>query len=160
LVVLSEVERDNFAPGYFKRLYRWLDQESGAAHVAAYLSQVDLTGFDRHGPPPRTDGWHDMAAAGLAPEIGHFQTALTALGDPDVVTLVAIANEGDEDFGDYLKKNPRQVPFRMAECGYVSVRNPTAQKGLWKIAGRWQAVYAKKGLAASQRLALIREKYL
>ena len=54
------------------------------------------------------------------------------------------------------RKNSRRIPHRLEACGYVQVRNPDAQDGLWKIAGRRQVVYGKDKLPLHDRLAAVR----
>jgi hypothetical protein len=38
------------------------------------------------------------------------------------------------------------IPHRFEECGYIPVRNPDAEDGLWRISQKRQVVYAKKDL--------------
>ena len=38
-------------------------------------------------------------------------------------------------------------------CGYVPVRNSSAESGLWVIAGKRQVVYGRKDVAPAERLA-------
>jgi len=51
------------------------------------------------------------------------------------------------------RRNRRAIPHRLEKCGYVPVRNPHADDGLWKIAGKRQAVYAKAALPLRDQLA-------
>ena len=53
-------------------------------------------------------------------------------------------------------KNRRTVPHRLERCGYISVKNPDAKDGYWKIGTR-QPVYAKALLPAAARLAAARK---
>jgi hypothetical protein len=41
----------------------------------------------------------------------------------------------------------------LEKCGYVPVRNDGAEDGMWKIAGKRQAMYAKKTLPLGEQLA-------
>jgi hypothetical protein len=45
------------------------------------------------------------------------------------------------------RKNWNTIPYRLDQCGYTRVHNDRAKDGLWKIAGRRQAIYAHKDLA-------------
>lgn len=76
------------------------------------------------------------------------------LGIPAAVTLAQIINAtktaygNTSDFGRWLsdRANRRKIPHRLETCGYIAVRNPYADGGLWKIAGARQAVYARAEL--------------
>jgi hypothetical protein len=68
------------------------------------------------------------------------------VGNPDAVTLGQVIEQAvGRDAADWLldRKNRRAIPHRMERCGYVPVRNDTAEDGLWVINGRRQAVYAR-----------------
>jgi len=68
------------------------------------------------------------------------------VGNPDAVTLGQVIEQPvGRDAADWLldRKNRRAIPHRMERCGYVPVRNDTAEDGLWVINGRRQAVYAR-----------------
>ena len=51
------------------------------------------------------------------------------------------------------RKNRRTIPHRFESCGYVPVRNSSAESGLWVIAGKRQVVYGRKDVAPAERLA-------
>ena len=51
------------------------------------------------------------------------------------------------------RKNRRTIPHRLESCGYVPVRNSSAESGLWVIAGKRQMVYGRKDVAPAERLA-------
>jgi hypothetical protein len=51
------------------------------------------------------------------------------------------------------KKNARQIPHRLEEVGYMSVRNPhAASDGLWKVKGKRVVIYAKHDLSGGDRI--------
>jgi hypothetical protein len=81
--------------------------------------------------------------------------ALDRLGTPAAVTLSAIQMKAAPEFSEWLRdrRNRRRIPHRLDECGYVPVRNPDANDGLWKIANKRQAIYAKRELCLRDQLA-------
>jgi hypothetical protein len=64
-------------------------------------------------------------------------------------------NQPGGTFDEWLddRRNSRQIPHRMAECGYVPVRNPAAKDGQWVVGGKRQTVYAKAELSVRDRHA-------
>jgi hypothetical protein len=50
------------------------------------------------------------------------------------------------------RRNRRALPHRLERCGYVSVRNPNASDGRWKIDGARQPIYAKSTLSVGDRI--------
>jgi hypothetical protein len=62
-----------------------------------------------------------------------------------------------QDFGKWLddRKNSRQIPHRMSECGYIPVRNSAAKDGQWRICGKRQTVYAKAELSTRDKHAAV-----
>ena len=71
------------------------------------------------------------------------------------MTLLQVADHADGEFAIWLRerKNRRMVNYRFENCRYVTVRNQSAEDGLWKISDRRQAIYAKAALT-------VRERYL
>ena len=54
-VAWSDLTPEDFAEGYWNRLWRWYDN-GGDRHVAAYLAELDISAFDPKAPPPKTRG--------------------------------------------------------------------------------------------------------
>ena len=82
------------------------------------------------------------------------QVRLNAVMIP--VTVAKIMNAASQsEFIEYLKdrKNSRKLPHRFEACGYVPVRNPDADDGLWRINARRQVVYARTTLSIRDRIA-------
>ena len=52
-VCWSDLTKDDFAEGYFKKLWDWYQKEGGFEDVAAYLATLDLSCFDPKAPPPK-----------------------------------------------------------------------------------------------------------
>ena len=63
------------------------------------------------------------------------------------------------DFETWIRdrKNRRAIPHRLEKCGYVPVRNDTADDGLWKINGKRQVVYARSTLSLAAQLKAARQ---
>ena len=81
------------------------------------------------------------------------------LGDPPAFTLLQIANLTQGDFAEWIRdrRNRRMIPHRLEQCGYVPIRNDSASDGLWKIAGKRQAVYAKADLTIRDQIGAARK---
>ncbi|MBM4438215.1 MAG: hypothetical protein FJ029_13535, partial [Actinobacteria bacterium] len=157
-VAWSERTKDDFTPDYWPVLYRWY-LGGGHRHVAAYLAERDLSGFDPKAPPPKTEAFFDVVNANRAPEDAELADALERLGNPAAVTLHDLAGPAQSAFSDWLKdrKNARIIPHRLEAAGYLAVRNPDAKDGLWRVAGRRQVVYARHDLPARDRLLAARD---
>jgi hypothetical protein len=157
-VAWTDLTKDDFGSDYWDRLYAWYE-DGGRDHVAAYLRTYDLAGFNPKAPPPKTAAFWDLVDADRAPEDAELADELDRLGNPPAVTISDVVGTGMTAFGDWLRdrKNARQVPHRMETAGYVQVRNECAKDGLWKLHGRRQVVYARKELAARDRVAAARE---
>jgi Family of unknown function (DUF5906) len=157
-VAWSPRTKDEFTSEYWNRLWGWY-LTGGFRHVAAYLGQLDLTDFDSKAPPAKTAAFWDIVAANNAPEDAELADVLDTLGNPDAVTLEQLIEQAvGRDAADWLldRKNRRAIPHRMERCGYVPVRNPDADDGLWKVVGKRQTVYAKATLAPREQIAAAR----
>jgi hypothetical protein len=131
----SELTKDDFTPDYWIKLWHWYNAEDGDRHVAAYLAELDLSGFDPKAPPPKTYAFWDVVNASRAPEDAELADVLDDLGNPAVVTLTEIINKAPYEFQEYLKnrKNRRTIPHRLEDCGYTAFYNDDANDGLWRI---------------------------
>jgi Family of unknown function (DUF5906) len=156
-VAWSEARREDFSENYWRTLWRWYE-DRGYGHVAAYLTELDLSAFDPKAPPPKTEAFWDIVNASRSPEDAEIADLLDSLGNPDAVTLARLQTNANDDLGLWLKdrKNRRMIPHRLDSCDYSPERNKTVKDGLWKIGGSRQVVYAKKSLSAAERLTAIR----
>jgi len=158
-VAWSSRRRSEFSEQYFIDLYRWLD-DGGDCSVAAYLAQLDLSGFDPKAPPPQTQAFWDIVNASQVPESRELADLLDGLDNCDAITLVSIINGArtpygtHTQFGEWLKdrRNSRKIPHRMEDCGYIAVRNPDAQDGIWKVSGVRQVIYSRVDMTPAERL--------
>jgi hypothetical protein len=148
----------DFPPGYWERLWAWFEA-GGFEHVAAYLSTLDLSGFNPKAPPPKTQAFWDIVLANAAPEDGELADLLDELENPKVVTRSIAVAAAKGELAEWLvdRRNRRALPHRMERCGYSPVRNPDAKDGLWKMNGMRQAIYAKAELTEVERMAAARK---
>jgi hypothetical protein len=153
-VAWSALSKEDFEPDCWTQLYRYY-ATGGNEAVAEYLATFDLSDFDPKAPPPKTEAFWEIVDAGRASEDAELADVLDRLGNPDATTLVRVQNEATGDFKDWLldRKHRRQIPHRFEQCGYVPVRNPNRDTGLWVIYGARQVVYAKASLPLRDRLA-------
>ena len=135
-VAWSELTKDSFVDDYWRRIWGWYDA-GGLNHVAAYLAELDLAKFDPKAPPPKTPAFWQIVSTGSAPEDAELADLLDKLGNPDAVTLAQLRAKADASFDEWLsdRRNRRVIPHRMSSCGYVPVRNPDTEDGLWRIQG-------------------------
>jgi hypothetical protein len=153
-VAWSDLAKESFQPDYWKGLYGWYERE-GNRHVAAYLGGLDLLKFDPKAPPPKTAAFWEIVDANQAPENAELADLLDDMGNPDATTLIRIAHHAEATLAAWLtdRKNSRQIPHRLEQCGLVRVRNDLANDGLWVINRKRQTIYAKKTLSIRDRMA-------
>jgi hypothetical protein len=159
-VAWSPRVKEQFSKGYWNDLYGYYDT-GGDAHVAAYLGEVDLTGFDPKAPPPKTPAFWDIVNANRAPEDAELADVLDKIkkGGPAAVTPAQLIVAATGEAADWLmdRRNRRTIPHRLERCGYSCVRNENARDGYWVVNGTRQPIYAKNTLSTQDRLAAARE---
>jgi hypothetical protein len=152
-VAFSDLTKKDFVDNYWKTIWGWY-AKGGNRHVAAYLAELDLSGFDPKAPPPKTAAFWAIVDANRAPEDAELADVLDKLGNPDGTTIAGITVKACGAFFDWIidRKNRRVIPHRLESCGYVPVRNDAAKDGLWKIKGVRQVIYVKAELPVNDRL--------
>lgn len=152
-VAWSDMKREDFSEDYWRTLWQWYES-GGYGHVAAYLTELDLSAFDPKAPPPKTEAFWDIVNASRSPEDAELADLLDTLGNPLAFTLTRLQTAATGDLVIWLteRKNRRLIPHRLETCGYTPVRNNFAKDGLWKISGARQVIYAKSDLPAGERL--------
>ena len=160
-VAWSELSKEDFDQDYWRDLWGWYG-DGGNEHVAAYLSEYDLSDFDPKAPPPRTAAFRAIVNAGQAPEQAELADVLDGLNNPPAVTLnyIAAAVESGTEFRQWLedRKNRRIIPHRLEACGDERVTNPDAvSDGLWKLSGRRVAIYVHKDKSGAERVEAARQ---
>jgi hypothetical protein len=160
-VAWSEARRDDFEEGYWRSLYAWYES-GGIGHVIAYLRSVDLSQFDAKAPPPKTAAFWAVVQSGEAPESGELRDVLDECDNPAALTLQMLIRAALDlklyDLGAELqdRKNRRSLPHKLERVGYVPVRNPDAEDGLFKIAGKRQTVYSQRALNLAAQISAAR----
>jgi hypothetical protein len=159
-VAWSDANKNDFDDGYWRNIYAWY-RLGGCRHVAAYLAQLDLSGFNAKAPPPKTNAFWEIVDSNCAPENAELTDALDQLDNPDAVTIRQVIDvlPDTNEFRYWLKdrKNSRQIPHRFEECGYVAVRNRDEKQGRWKIGNSSHVIYAKKTLSISEQIVAARQ---
>lgn len=161
-VCISDRKKEDFREGYFEELYGWFDKGGNEA-VAHFLRNLDLSAFNPKTPPPKTAGWHMVVTAGLAPESGDLADVIEAIGKPAALTLAMIRQRTPPESQLRLTfedaKLRRNIPKRLAECGYIAVANPDAREsgGRWRVPpGNKTTIYARQELGEGERVAAAR----
>lgn len=160
-VAWSDATKEEFAEDYWRRLWSWYTA-GGLANVVAYLRALDLSGFDSKAPPPKTAAFYAIVSANQAPEDSELRDVLEYAGHPVAVTLDRLVSGaralGINDLADELadRKNRRRLPHKLERAGYVPVRNPDADDGLWKASGRRQVVYGRKTAPLAEQIRAAR----
>ena len=107
-----------------------------------------------------TPAFWAIVDANRSPEEAEFADLLDMLGNPAALTLAQIQTRAvGSDIAEWMKdrKNRRAIPHRMERCGYVPVRNPDAEDGLWKLGDKRQEIYATASFDLADRLRAARE---
>jgi hypothetical protein len=153
-VAWSKRKKADFTNAYWDEIWAWYNN-GGAAHVMAYLMQLDLTKFNAKVPPPKTDAFWAIVNANRPLEDAKLADVLDKMNNPPAITLSWLRNNADGDFQKWLcdQKNSRAIPHRLETCGYVAVHNSDSDRGFWTIDGRRQVVYAKASLPFNEQLA-------
>jgi hypothetical protein len=156
-------ENDPASAARCASLWRWY-QAGGLANVAAYLRTRDLGDFDPKAPPRKTAAFWAIAQANMPHDESELADLLDLMGNPPAVTLRQLAAAADgrqmQTLASALldKTQSRTTANRLATAGYAFVPNPTARdSGLWNIAGRRVAAYARKDLSIAAQHQAVKE---
>lgn len=158
-VLWSDLTAQDFDPGYWNEIWDWYNV-GGDSHVAAYLSELDLTGFNAKAAPPRTEAFWAIVNAGDTQEDSELADVIDQLGNPTALTVQQIRERAGfgSEFEGWLSshKTRRIIPHRLEKQGYVAVRNPDSQDGVWKVEGRRTPIYALGRLAPRDQIEACR----
>ena len=135
-VAWSNLTKEDFTPDYWRALWSWYCS-GGFEHVAAYLSELDISDFDPKAPPPQTPAWWDIVHTSQAPEDAELADVIDAMGNPDAMTVKQLIAAATGAVAEWLleRRSRRALPHRLERCGYVAVKNPDAKDGAWKMQG-------------------------
>src|SRR5262245_54269577 len=153
-VAWSHITKEDFSPSYWKKIWHWY-HTGGFEHIAAYLAEIDISDFDPKAAPPQTPAFWEIVSANSAPEDTELADAIDKLDNPDALTVKHLIAVATGAFAEWLseRKSFRALPHRLEHRGYVSVKNPDAQDGVWKIKGDRQRIYARAALSPERRAA-------
>jgi hypothetical protein len=156
-IAWSNIKKEDFPDGYWTALWSWY-ANGGFGHVAAWLRALDLSGFDPKAPPKKTEAFWAIVHANSPSEDAELADLLDSLGRPPVITLERLICEGEKrDMAaivEWLKdrKHGRVIPHRLERGGYVTVCNPDAEDGRFKIGERRKTVYGRKDFPVKAHL--------
>ena len=153
-VAWTDLKKEDFTEEYWNELWGWYEQ-GGIGHVAAYLTEQDLSGFNPKAPPPKTQAFWEIVTAGAPDENSELRDIIEQIGNPTVLTIKRLADAADGGLAEWLgdRRSRRAVRHRLEAVGYVLVPNPDDHHdGHWKIDGRRQAVYGRSDIPAKERL--------
>jgi hypothetical protein len=152
-VAWSSYRKEDFTPEYWNALWGFY-ADGGFEHVTAYLSELDLSGFDAKAPPPKTPAFWQIVSVNAAPEDAELLDVLDKLELPEAITVVELIEAANGEIAEWLmdRRNRRALPHRLERCGYVSLRNTASKQGLWVVKGQRQMIYVRAELAPQQQL--------
>ena len=152
-VAWSDRREEDFTNEYWKKLWNWYENEDGYAHVAAYLSELDLSDFNPKAAPPKTQAFWDIVNVSSAPEDAELADVIDAMQRPDALTPKQIVAAATGTAAEWLTepKSRRSLPHRMERCGYICIRNPNAKDGYWVVNKERQPIYAQSTLSVQER---------
>ena len=109
-VAWSNLSKDDFALGYWNTLWSWYAKD-GIEHVAAYLTELNLAGFDIKAPPPKTAAFWEIVDAGRSPEEAELADVLDRMGNPNPLTIVQLAANATGSFEEFItdRRNRRAI---------------------------------------------------
>jgi len=169
-VAWSNYSEKDFALDYWNELWGWFCA-GGFGHVAAYLTEFDLSNFDPKAPPPKTPTFWEIVNVNVQPEDAELADVIDTLGKrdpndadkiirPDAITVPELIAAATGDVSEWLinRGNRRSLPHRLERCHYAAIRNPESQDGLWRCNGARLAIYVRTDLPATKRLATAKAK--
>ena len=150
--------KEDFTPDYWKSSGAGI-AAGGFEHVAAYLTELDISGFDPKAPPPQTPAFWDIVNTSQAPEDAELADVIDAMGNPDAMTVKQLIAAATGAVAEWLseRRSRRALPHRLERCGYVAVKNPDAKDGAWKMQGVRHWIYGRADLPPERRLTAARK---
>jgi len=168
-VAWSDCKKEEFTPEYWNALWSYY-HDGGHGHVAAYLTELDISDFDPKAPPPQTPAFWEIVNAYRPLENNELADVLDTLGKPDpadpqqiiwpdAVTIAALTAAANGTIAEWMvsRQGRQAVRHRLADLEYIAIKNPTTKDGAWKISGQRQAVYVKKSLSPAEQLDAARK---
>ena len=167
-VAWSELLPNQPGEAYFNELHDWLNN-GGNGHVAAYLRQLDLAGFNPMAPPPKTEAfWAIVNANRSSTDVG-IGDILEGLkkADGGLPGILTISDLRDGALKLHLHeayawladiRHRRQIPSTLARHDYIEVPNPSAKDRRWLMEGRKQSIYRLNTLSLHDAIQAIKSR--
>jgi hypothetical protein len=127
---------------YFNDLWEWFLQ-GGANHVAAYLTEKNISKFSASNGQRKTEAHKTIVAGGMSSD-QWLDDIVDWLGEPNAVRSDWIIIKALEN-GEKEANIRRRISPAMGRLGYVMLRSSN-KDGRWKIGGKKVTVYVKPGL--------------
>jgi hypothetical protein len=166
-VCWSDLKSGDFPDDYWNRIQAFFDN-GGYGHVAAFLRQRDLSGFDPKKPPLKTAAFWNIVQANQPVMIAIIEDRIDALsevakaGPLPAVTLDMLKGDGTSEANETLHnwlnddKNKRLAAHYLEQIGYVAHRNILEKtRGFWIVGKKRQTIYVRKELNPEQRTAAV-----
>ena len=154
LVCWSACKQDDFPRSHWTEFYQWYEA-GGYDHIHRYLLDLDLAAWDPKAPPPKTQAFWEVVAAGRPAENADLADLLDTMERPHAVTVNRLLIHANDEMRYWLtdRKNRKLLPNRMTDCGYTALHNRDAKDGLWKINDKRQVVYVLDNLSVRDQYA-------
>lgn len=136
-IAWSDLKKEDRDADYWTEYWRWF-QSGGDRHVAAFLAERDLSGFNPKAEPPKTEAWHAMVNASRSSEEMELSSVLEKFGGL-AATMTMITNEAiSQGFYNLAKwldepRNYKAAAARLEDAGYIVIRNPDDARGRWRM---------------------------
>lgn len=131
---------------YFSDLWDWF-LEGGANHIAAYLHDHDLSGFNASNGQRKTEAHRTVVAGGMVGD-QWLDDILDEFGNPQGVRSDWIVTKAVAA-GDKEGEVKRKLANSLGRLNYVLFKNPNVKDGRWKINGKKVSVYVLSGTPAT-----------
>lgn len=128
---------------YFNELWTWFLEEGGDEHVAAYLHELDLTGWSAANGQRKTVAHKMVVRTGMSTDFWLLD-ALAELGEPDVVRsdwIMAAAVK----LGHNEREIAGKIMHAMGRNDYALLMNPERKDGRHKFGKKITNVFFKNG---------------
>ena len=127
---------------YFSELWDWF-LEGGDAHVAAFLTERNLSNFSAANGQRKTDAHKTVVAGGM--EGDHWLIDVleacewpAAIVAGKIITMAVANGEKEMDVR-------RKLGHSIGRVGYTIRHNPDHKQGRWKVEGKSCIIYVKAG---------------
>jgi hypothetical protein len=132
-------------PVYFARLFGWLDG-GGWREAIGFLQARDISHFNPGAPPVWTEATQEAYESGRPDDEVMLEEWLL---DQDVVAVGNLHAALEFEHGASMVPKPRRLRKLLGTLGWVKLDSGVSA-GRWKVAGKMQQVYYRKGLSQRQ----------